>query len=186
MKQYLFAAALFAATAAPVVADHLPQTQPDPSLSPQDVVSIQLEALRNNDTPYDNRGIEVTFNFASPANKRITGPIERFAAMVRGGAADPKQSGACGMPKLCRTRAKTEDWKEGRTTLGLNSALPGRLLTIIRPDAIFVAMPQRKHSASRTSLHASKTLGLPLPLTREPPRRRRIKATRFHCSTPTF
>ena len=91
-----------------------------------------------------------------------------------------------GMPKLCRTRAKTEDWKEGRTTLGLNSALAGRLLTIIRPDAIFVAMPQRKHSASRTSLHASKTLGLPLPLTREPPRRRRIKATRFHCSTPTF
>jgi hypothetical protein len=83
MKQFLLAAALFAATAAPVVADQLPQTKPDPSLSPQDVVSIQIEALRNNDTPYENRGIEVTFNFASPANKRMTGPIERFAAMVR-------------------------------------------------------------------------------------------------------
>jgi hypothetical protein len=67
----------------PVAADHLPQTRPEPSLSPQDVVSIQLEALHNNDTPYENRGIEVTFNFASPANKRITGPIARFAAMVR-------------------------------------------------------------------------------------------------------
>jgi hypothetical protein len=83
MKQFLLAAALFAATVAPVVADDLPQTKPDPSLSPQDVVSIQIEALRNNDTPYENRGIEVTFNFASPANKRMTGPIERFAAMVR-------------------------------------------------------------------------------------------------------
>ncbi|UCH48681.1 MAG: DUF4864 domain-containing protein [Betaproteobacteria bacterium] len=83
MKQLLLAAALSAATTAPVVADHLPQTKPDPSLSPQDVVSIQIEALRNNDTPYENRGIEVTFSFASPANKRITGPIERFAAMVR-------------------------------------------------------------------------------------------------------
>lgn len=83
MKQFLLAAALFAATAAPVVADHLPQTEPDPSLSPQDVVSIQMEALRNNDTPYENRGIEVTFNFASPANKRMTGPLERFATMVR-------------------------------------------------------------------------------------------------------
>jgi hypothetical protein len=83
MKQFLLAAALFAATAAPMVAADLPQTKPDPSLSPQDVVSIQIEALRNNDTPYENRGIEVTFNFASPANKRITGPIERFAAMVR-------------------------------------------------------------------------------------------------------
>jgi len=83
MKQFLLSAALFAATVAPVVADDLPQTKPDPSLSPQDVVSIQIEALRNNDTPYENRGIEVTFNFASPANKRMTGPIERFAAMVR-------------------------------------------------------------------------------------------------------
>ena len=82
MKQFLLAAALFAATAAPLVADELPQTKPDPSLSPQDVVSIQIEALLNNDTPYENRGIEVTFNFASPANKRMTGPLERFAAMV--------------------------------------------------------------------------------------------------------
>lgn len=83
MKQFLLAAALFAATTAPVVADQLPQTEPDPSLSPQDVVSIQMDALRNNDTPYENRGIEVTFNFASPANKRMTGPLERFTKMVR-------------------------------------------------------------------------------------------------------
>ncbi len=71
MKQLLRVTALLVVLAAPVMADHLPQTEPDPSLSPQDVVSIQIEALRNNDTPYENRGIEVTFNFASPANKRL-------------------------------------------------------------------------------------------------------------------
>ncbi len=76
-------AALLVVLTAPVGAAHLPQTEPDPSLSPQDVVSIQIEALRNNDIPYESRGIEVTFNFASPANKRMTGPLERFQVMVR-------------------------------------------------------------------------------------------------------
>ena len=69
--------------AAPLEATHLPQTEPDPSLSPQDVVSIQIEALQQNDTPYKDRGIEVTFNFASPKNKSVTGPLERFKAMLR-------------------------------------------------------------------------------------------------------
>ena len=70
MKQLVRVTALLVVLAAPVGATHLPQTEPDPSLSPQDVVSIQIEALRNNDIPYADRGIEVTFNFASPANKR--------------------------------------------------------------------------------------------------------------------
>ncbi len=76
-------AALLVVLAAPVGATELLQTEPDPSLSPQDVVSIQIEALRNNDVPYEDRGIEVTFNFASPANQRMTGPLERFKVMVR-------------------------------------------------------------------------------------------------------
>ncbi len=83
MKQLVRVTALLVVLAAPVGATHLPQTEPDPSLSPQDVVSIQIEALRNNDIPYADRGIEVTFNFASPANKRVTGPLERFKVMVR-------------------------------------------------------------------------------------------------------
>ena len=52
-------------------------------MSPEDVVSTQIEALQQNDTPYEDRGIEVTFNFASPTNKRMTGPLERFKVMVR-------------------------------------------------------------------------------------------------------
>jgi hypothetical protein len=83
MKQLVRVTALLVVLAAPVGATHLPQTEPDPSLSPQDVVRIQIEALQNNDTPHENRGIEVTFNFASPANKRMTGPLERFKVMVR-------------------------------------------------------------------------------------------------------
>ncbi len=75
--------ALLVVLAAPVGAGHLANMEPDPLLSPQDVVSIRIEALRNNDMPYEDRGIAVTFNFASPANKRMTGPLERFKMMVR-------------------------------------------------------------------------------------------------------
>ncbi len=82
MKQLLAIAALLVVLATSVGATHFPQTEPDPSLSPQDVVSIQIEALQHNDTPYEDRGIEVTFNFASPTNKRMTGPLEHFKVMV--------------------------------------------------------------------------------------------------------
>ena len=83
MKSFVQVAALLVVLAAPAGATHLPQTEPDPSLSPQDVLSIQIEALQKNDIPYEDRGIEVTFNFASPANKIMTGPFESFKVMVR-------------------------------------------------------------------------------------------------------
>jgi len=83
MKQLARVTALLVVLAAPAGATHLPQVEPDPSLLARDVVSIQIEALQNNDTPYENRGIELAFNFASPANKRITGPLERFKLLVR-------------------------------------------------------------------------------------------------------
>ena len=65
-------------------ASDLSRTTPHPSLSPLDVVVIVMNALQHNDTPDKNRGISVTYNFASPANKRVTGPLMRFVAMVRG------------------------------------------------------------------------------------------------------
>ena len=82
MKLFLQVTAFLVVLVAPGLAAHLPQTEPDPSLSPRDVVSIQIEALQQNDTPYQDRGIEVTFNFASPTNKRVTGPLKRFTLMV--------------------------------------------------------------------------------------------------------
>lgn len=62
---------------------------PGPEYGPADVVRIQVQALANNDTPYRNAGIEVAFRFASPANKRITGPLWRFIRMLYGPAYRP-------------------------------------------------------------------------------------------------
>ena len=59
--------------------DTLPE--PAPSLSPKEVVRLQVEALGTNDEPYEDAGIEAAFNFASPANKRATGPLRRFRTL---------------------------------------------------------------------------------------------------------
>lgn len=58
---------------------------PQPSLehSPEDVVRIQVSALGNNDDPYPDAGIAITFNFASPQNRQVTGPLERFVNLVK-------------------------------------------------------------------------------------------------------
>jgi hypothetical protein len=55
---------------------------PNPDFAPKDVVRIRLEALANNDDPYKDAGIEITFRFASPANKPATGPLTRFIRML--------------------------------------------------------------------------------------------------------
>lgn len=65
------------------VAADLKRTQPDPSLNAREVVEIVMNALANNDYPYKNHGIEITYNFASPENKIITGPLSRFSEMIR-------------------------------------------------------------------------------------------------------
>jgi hypothetical protein len=44
-------------------------------------VRLQVEALRDNDSPYEGAGVEAAFNFASPANKRATGPLDRFRTL---------------------------------------------------------------------------------------------------------
>ena len=48
-----------------------------------DLVGLRITMILHTSIPYENRGIEVTFEFASPANKRMTGPLERFKVMVR-------------------------------------------------------------------------------------------------------
>lgn len=55
---------------------------PDPSYGPERVVAIQLDALATNDDPAANAGIETAYNFASPANRSATGPLDRFVTMV--------------------------------------------------------------------------------------------------------
>ena len=60
---------------------------PNPSLNPSDVVKMQLIAMQQNDV--SNRGIEITFRFASPQNKVQTGPLSRFIKLVRSPAYSP-------------------------------------------------------------------------------------------------
>ncbi|MDH3688198.1 MAG: DUF4864 domain-containing protein [Gammaproteobacteria bacterium] len=55
---------------------------PHPDLSPQDVVQLQLRSLAQNNTPHQNAGIEYAFRFASPSNRRATGPLPRFIQLL--------------------------------------------------------------------------------------------------------
>jgi len=71
----------------PTAADSLPE--PSPALSPMEVIRLQVEALGSNDTPYEDAGIEAAFNFASPANKRATGPLRRFRRLFETPAYGP-------------------------------------------------------------------------------------------------
>ncbi len=75
-----------AATATPTptaINDPNNPPKPSPDLAVQEVVRIQVEALQNNDTPQPDSGIRTAFIFASPENKRATGPIERFIPLVK-------------------------------------------------------------------------------------------------------
>ena len=56
---------------------------PNSSISPKEVVKIQLSGLQQNDLEYKDSGIEQTWNFAHPNNKRITGPLSHFKMMIK-------------------------------------------------------------------------------------------------------
>ena len=55
---------------------------PNPDLNPTDVLILQLEALKNNNVPFDDFGIGQTYEFAHPKNKAVTGPLQRFKRMI--------------------------------------------------------------------------------------------------------
>lgn len=58
--------------------------EPDPSIAPVEVVAIQLKALQFNDNPEPDFGIAQTWAFAHPRNRAVTGPLPRFASMIKG------------------------------------------------------------------------------------------------------
>ena len=57
---------------------------PNISILPDEVIKIQLVGLMNNDKEYTDRGIEQTWNFAHPNNKKSTGPLTKFKMMIKG------------------------------------------------------------------------------------------------------
>lgn len=63
--------------------------KPNPKLSPEEVISAQLEALQHNDTPEKDSGIARAFEFASPGNRAATGPLDNFIQLVKSAAYSP-------------------------------------------------------------------------------------------------
>ena len=58
--------------------------KPNSNIKPDKVIEIQLSGLQNNDLVYKDSGIEQTWNFAHPNNKKATGPLEKFKRMIKG------------------------------------------------------------------------------------------------------
>ena len=56
---------------------------PNNTISPKEVVKIQLSGLQQNDLNYKDSGIEQTWKFAHPNNKRVTGPLSNFKMMIK-------------------------------------------------------------------------------------------------------
>ena len=60
--------------------------EPNSNIEPSEVVKIQLIGLQKNDLGYMDSGIEQTWNFAHPNNKKVTGPLDNFKRMIKGDA----------------------------------------------------------------------------------------------------
>ena len=60
--------------------------KPNSNIEPSEVVKIQLIGLQKNDLGYMDSGIEQTWNFAHPNNKKVTGPLGNFKRMIKGDA----------------------------------------------------------------------------------------------------
>lgn len=55
---------------------------PNKDLKPVEVLKIQLKALKKNDIPSKDFGINQTWVFAHPNNKLVTGPLSKFTNMI--------------------------------------------------------------------------------------------------------
>tara|TARA_B100000575_G_C22794511_1_gene469531 strand:- start:121 stop:594 length:474 start_codon:yes stop_codon:yes gene_type:complete len=53
-------------------------------IKPKEVIRIQLTGLMKNDNFFKDSGIEQTWNFAHPENKKNTGPLTNFKTMIKG------------------------------------------------------------------------------------------------------
>ena len=56
---------------------------PNSAITPKEVVKIQLSGLQQNDLQFKDSGIEQTWNFAHPNNKKVTGPLNNFKRMIK-------------------------------------------------------------------------------------------------------
>ncbi|PSQ45995.1 DUF4864 domain-containing protein [Halobacteriales archaeon SW_7_68_16] len=106
-----------------------------------------LRALRDNDEPHADAGIETTYNFASPANRRNTGPLERFVRMVKSPRYRPmidhEEAVAGPVERTGQTASRlvTITGPEGRTVTyewGLSVARTGRFRGCWTADSVVI------------------------------------------------
>jgi hypothetical protein len=74
------------------VPDPLPSAAarvPRRCLTPDQVVAVQLAALRRNDLPFPDTGIALAYRFASPESRATCGPLPRFIRMLHAPAYAP-------------------------------------------------------------------------------------------------
>ena len=57
---------------------------PNNLILPAEVIKIQIVGLMDNDKDFKDSGIEQTWNFAHPNNKKNTGPLPNFKMMIKG------------------------------------------------------------------------------------------------------
>ena len=57
--------------------------KPNSAIKSDEVIKIQLEALKNNNLPYKDAGIFQTWEFAHPQNRQYTGPLSNFTLMMK-------------------------------------------------------------------------------------------------------
>tara|TARA_B100001121_G_scaffold272591_1_gene259210 strand:- start:143 stop:616 length:474 start_codon:yes stop_codon:yes gene_type:complete len=72
---------LYSLTTVPLKADLI---NPSTLIKPKEVIQIQLNGLMKNDIQFKDSGIEQTWNFAHPENKKNTGPLPNFKMMIKG------------------------------------------------------------------------------------------------------
>ena len=72
---------LYLFTIVPLKADLI---YPSNLIKPKEVIKIQLTGLMKNDDIFKDSGIEQTWNFAHPENKKNTGPLPNFKMMIKG------------------------------------------------------------------------------------------------------
>ena len=77
MKYFFFFIIIFSANAS-----YSELLKPHTNLLPEEVISIQLTALQNNNYPYINFGIEQTWELAHPSNRQYTGSLSNFIKMM--------------------------------------------------------------------------------------------------------
>lgn len=94
---------------------------PQPDYSPAEVVTLQIESMR--DSASSPERLTTCYSLASPQNREITGPIERFGAMVM-------------MPPYDRL-ARCQAWQVGRPVIDQDHAAV--LVSTISSDGSGVA-----------------------------------------------